>query len=590
MSNSERSVAAASSGARSGSMGAMGGVLFGLVFAGFGAVFLGFMIVVFAAEVKPLFWEKVPCRVGECEIQIEPSRDMPFRMKVDYEYVREGTTHRSERYALSEQWKSDYEELALDRAELLAGGDGIICRVDPEDPNSAVLRVGELWFIVFAIVPVIFVIAGILVVISSISVMRNAKRGEVAARSGPLSTGRKGGGCFLIVFGVVFFLAGIAVFAGIFALPIKRYLQSSDWEQTECSILWSTVRSHSGDDGTTYSSDIFYEYEWNGENYRSNRYSPMGVWSSSGRARKQRLVDKYSKGTLHRCLVNPSVPQQAMLERAGAGLWFGLIPLLFVAVGAGIVFAGVRSRRKVRGESQTALSAHSQMRWGGRSLERVRNRGNGRHSDDWGTRRPDGSLELRPGKSRWIMVLAMLLFGLLWNGIVSVFVREVIDGWSRGRGEWMLTLFMIPFVLVGLGIIVLFFYSLLQLFNPQIVVSVFPEGIRLGSNLKLRWRAVGRTRRLRNLKIIIRAKEAATYRRGTRTTTDESTFFRRELFHSSQPLEMIDGAAEVMIPGDLMFSFDSGSNKIVWEIVIEGDIPSWPDVEDAYTIQMLPPG
>jgi hypothetical protein len=42
---------------------------------------------------------------------------------------------------------------------------------------------------------------------------------------------------------------------------------------------------------------------------------------------------------------------------------------------------------------------------------------------------------------------------VIWNGIVSIFVYQAIDGWQSGRGSWFMTLFMVLFVLIGLGAI-----------------------------------------------------------------------------------------------------------------------------------------
>jgi hypothetical protein len=35
-------------------------------------------------------------------------------------------------------------------------------------------------------------------------------------------------------------------------------------------------------------------------------------------------------------------------------------------------------------------------------------------------------------------------------------------------------------------------------------------------------------------------------------------------------------------------SFDGGRHRIVWEIKVHGDIPHWPDVDEAYPLTVLP--
>ena len=569
------------SAASSGRTGAGCGIFFGMVFACFGAVFIGLMAIIFAQEVKPHFWDEIPCQVESCEIVSDESRNEPFQLKVRYRYDYEGSSYTSERYALSDRPDSDYEGLALERARLLDGREEIYCRVDPDDPASAVLKRGQVWFMLFAAIPLIFVVVGLVIVFASVSLIRKGKVEPEAPKSVPLSSIKGKSGCGLIVFGAIFFFVGVGVLVPMFVIPLMRYLDAKDWREEECKILWSKVRSHRGDDGTTYSVDIFYEYEWNGLKQRSNRYGPVSGWSSSGRSGKRDIANQYPRGSTQVCYVNPEIPQQAMLVRSSSGLWFGLIPLIFVAVGAGILVAGAAVRRKARGNLEHASNAAKKLRWSGHDRE---------NSDrTFGKLLPDGSMELRPGKSRWGTVIGVVVFGLIWNGIVGIFVFQLIDGWRRGQGEWFPTLFMIPFVIVGLGAAVIFLYTFLQAFNPRVIVTLLPDNVRLGADLKVRWRLSGSPRRLRSLTMKLKASESATYRRGTRTVTDDMVFFQRELVRTTQPLEMATGSAELMIPEDLMFSFDSGNNRILWEIAIEGDVPNWPDINDSYRIEMLPP-
>ena len=70
-------------------------------------------------------------------------------------------------------------------------------------------------------------------------------------------------------------------FIGIFIIPFIDSLRSEDWQEADCEIIWSKVRSHQSDDGTTYSVDIFYEYDWQGVTH---------VFHFSGEFRTERNV------------------------------------------------------------------------------------------------------------------------------------------------------------------------------------------------------------------------------------------------------------------------------------------------------------
>lgn len=50
----------------------------------------------------------------------------------------------------------------------------------------------------------------------------------------------------------------------------------------------------------------------------------------------------------------------------------------------------------------------------------------------------------------------------------------------------------------------------------------------------------------------------------------------------------LTGSAQVTIPTDVMHTFEASHNKITWHLVVGGDIPRWPDVNDEYPLRLLP--
>ncbi len=64
-------------------------------------------------------------------------------------------------------------------------------------------------------------------------------------------------------------------------------------------------------------------------------------------------------------------------------------------------------------------------------------------------------------------LIGMILIAAFWNGIVSVFLWQIVLSFRRGDPEWFLCLFMTPFVLVGLGLMAGVVYFLLALANPR---------------------------------------------------------------------------------------------------------------------------
>lgn len=94
--------------------------------------------------------------------------------------------------------------------------------------------------------------------------------------------------------------------------------------------------------------------------------------------------------------------------------------------------------------------------------------------------------------------------------------------------------------------------------------------------------------RVRNLKIMLEGQEAATYRRGTNTRTDTSIFYKDVVLDLEDSKVQQRGIVKLTVPSDSMHSFDSGNNKILWQLVVSGDIPRYPDIKDNYPITVRP--
>ena len=387
-------------------------------------------------------------------------------------------------------------------------------------------------------------------------------------------------GCFLCVFFSIFFVVGCITFFFMFLRPLYQIHAARNWVEAPCVIESSEVLEHSDSDGTTYSVRVVYKYFFQGKTYSSDRYS-FEAGSTNGRAGKERIVDRYPPGSESICYVDPSDPTQAVLNREFVpAIWFGLLPLIFVAVGGGGIWFGVwgvgrRGRRGVM--SRTEWMPNVQQR-------RVERQPQWEHAAQ-----PDsGPVTLEPDMSRWGKLALALLLAVFWNGITSVFVTMAVVSHVTGNPEWFLTIFIIPFVLVGLGMILYAGYSLLALFTPQPVVTVSSRSVRLGEFIELSWVFGGSSQAIRQLSISICGRELATYRRGTKTHTDEKVFCEIPVVETASFLQIQQGDAKIQIPKDTMHSFESEHNKIVWTIRVKGEIRMWPNVDNSYSLFVLP--
>jgi len=547
----------------------LAGSLFFLFFFGMGMIFEVLILRDFGKSVGQRFRKKVPCTIVASGVEEKPSSEDPYVFTVQYEYEFNSTKHTSTVYKRGYNGTDKYHK-AGGLVERYPAQKETLCYVNPNDPSKAVLKRGSLVLGFAVLFPLIFVLIGAIGLYAIwFGREKKGKTEPIAARAR-----RKKGKGGLMVFFSIFALVGAGAMYWLTIRPIAKTLDARNWTQTPCKVLSARVQSHRGDDSTTYSVDILYEYTFEGRTYKSNRYSFVGG-SSSGRSGKAEVVNSYKKAKNPVCYVNPKSPSEAVLKRGlHLGLLVGLIPLPFLAVGVGGLVHTIR-RKKGKLKSTTK-------EWtpegGATSAGDIPVR------DTAGL----GPVVLKARYSPLVKLLGIIAFAAFWNGIVSIFVYQVVQAFRQGHPDWFLTLFMIPFVLVGLGAIVFVFHQFLALFNPRVRLELSPARIPIGSAAELGWRFSGRTGVISQLKITLRGREEATYRRGTKTHTDKKTFYELELVSSTQSSEIASGQVGLIVPQDTMHSFEAKNNKIIWELEVHGDIAKWPDVKERFKITVTP--
>jgi len=375
---------------------------------------------------------------------------------------------------------------------------------------------------------------------------------------------------FFVLFGFFGFLALIPVFL----LPLVRIVQATTWKETPCTILSSQVGRHSGK-STTYSIDIAYRYSFDGIEYTAKRYHFVGG-SSSGYKGKDAVVKRYRPGSRAVCYVNPRAPSQAVINRGfTSDMWFGLIPLVFMAVG----YFGATASRRAANRPASAQWQPAAARW----LP-----ADPRHDATHFAAVPLEPRELRPSTSPLAKLGIFIVFALAFNGVVVLLISQIIHAYEHHHMEWGLALFCIPFALAGIGFFIAVISCFLALFNPRIHLTVTPGAVPLGEKLAVEWIIRGRADKLTRLRFVLEGREEATYQNGKNTSTARNVFHRTELVTTTDRAEFASGHATITIPRNTMHSLDTGSNRITWVICAEGEIPRWPDIKDDYPLVVLP--
>jgi hypothetical protein len=546
--------------------GKIGLTLFFLFWMGIPALMLVFLGRPALQTADTYAWKKTKCVILDSRV-VEPGADSgkSYAFVVKYRYTWQGRHYTSDKLSLSGKSSSNYADVQK-LAERYAMEANAVCYVNPAAPDQAILQRDSLWFLAIGLVPLGFVAFGALTLFW---VWRGAK--EKPAQQ-PLSTkprGSAGPGC-LILFFSIFLLAGLAATYAMLLRPALRILAARSWREVPCVVLSSRVVAHSDSDGTTYSVDILYSYAVDGRELKANRYNFM-TGSTSGYEGKAAIVARSLPGQRTVCYVNPADPTDAVLTRdATPDMWFGLLPLIFVAVGGGGMFFVWRAAKR-KGGDPMALKSSRRSKESGITAGPV----------------PAGAAVLKSAGSRLGKFAGGVLIAAFWNGIVSVFLWQVIKSFQRHRPEWLLTIFLIPFVLIGLGLLGFAGYSFLQLFAPGVKLRLSSAAVPLGGSADLEWEITGRSSAISKLRIWLEGREEATYRRGTSTSTDKSTFATLELASASLWSDIRRGRVRFTVPADTMHSFKSDNNRIVWTLHVHGDIAFYPDVNDEFPITVL---
>lgn len=381
-----------------------------------------------------------------------------------------------------------------------------------------------------------------------------------------------GRGC-LVGFFAIFLLFGLGFLIPFFIVPAARTLEARSWTPTTCEVISSRVGSSQGDDGMTYRVEMLFEHIVGGDTYRADRYDFFPGYTS-GYDRKAAIVERHPPGARVPCRYDPEEPWNAVIH-TGFRLeyLFALLPLIFVVVGAVGIAASLGAWRFLgsgtgKGAARRVVRAASEVRIPrrGRQARRLGKGGSGLGG---------------------LVVTAFL--AAFWNGIVGVFVWQLVRDWRQGSPDWFLALFLIPFVAIGLVILLSIPYQILALFNPRPDLTLTPGAVPVGGTATLAWRFDRSVERVRRLVITLEGREEVEVRDAKgRQSTERHVFFRRRLLDSRRFGEIGRGERAVEIPPDVMHTFAAGGQRVAWTLELAGEIPLWPDVGRTVDLEVAP--
>ena len=502
-------------------------------------------------------WTKTDC-VIESSAMFDKEDRPAFEVRYSYRFGGRNYTGTRDTVGIS----ASMNAASLQRAmQQYPKGAPAFCYVNASSPTESALRRGNLWLLLFGLIPLVFIAVGVGGIIA-VWRAKPASAGAVSERLG----GGKLGVLGIRIFGAVFILLGGGLLYAMLIHPILKEMAAAKWPQVPCEIVSSKVGQHSGSKGGhTYSVDVRYRYTVGGREMIGTNYN-FDTGTSSSMGWRAVVVVSLPSGKKTVCFVNPDDPLDAVLSVKGSpDRWFGLIPAVFLVIGLTIFFKAPAAARRssvvplgVTGSGALPLLSHG------------------------GAGGVGGEFELKQANPPGCAFAAFAVFALIWNGIVWGILLGI---GSRATGA---RIFLGVFAVVGLGIAAGAFYQFLAIFNPRPVLTVSAAAVRLGGVLGVRWRFTGNVRRIVKLTISLVAREEATYRRGTSTTTDRIVFVNTVLLDSADRAQFASGSVQAEIPLDSIHTFTAPNNRIVWMLRVHGDIPKWPDVNAKFPLTVLP--
>jgi hypothetical protein len=537
-------VSAAATRRAGGLGGQILGTVFFLFFGGLGFLFTVWVARQFYRDAQTYRWPPVPCVILESGIT-DQGGNSPYAVHVHYQYQWNDSTYSSQQLATQKKSFSDYSK-ALRLVDKFRTDSPSICYVSPGNPTDAILQRTPLWSGFVILLPLTFLAIGVGAIYF---IWRKSPRSSVPGSNVTRAQTVHGHKLALLFFSI-FLVAGLVVSYFLMVAPTLKTIQARKWNAVPCTIISSRVQSHSSDDGTTYSVDILYAYEVDGREHKANRYHFLGG-SSSGRRGKQKIVNQHPPGAKKICYVNPRDPTDAVLHRGfSTGMWFGLIPLVFVAVGLGGIIGTLRSK------SKPAMST--------------------------GISRPPDGVLLKPKASPVAKFVGGLLAALFWNGITWVGVFFVIQDKA-----WFVLLFLSLFVLIGLALSWVTIHSFFGLFSPRARLRASHTPVALGESVELSWDFAGRIDKLRDLHLILEGRDERDEGSGKNRRTKTDVFYAADIAHFTNPNELKSGTVLCTIPGEHLPTDTEGSERVIWLIRLKAVVELGADLNDEYPLPVV---
>ncbi len=184
------------------------------------------------------------------------------------------------------------------------------------------------------------------------------------------------------------------------------------------------------------------------------------------------------------------------------------------------------------------------------------------------------------------------IFALAWNSLVAIFLAIAISGLLRWQPDWLLLLCLPLFGIASYYATTWFFRNFRRVLGSgQTSVEISDLPITAGGQYDLYVVQYGRAV-VRRISVSLVCEEQVIYQEGTDIRTEKHEIFRNLLLERGRcridfglPLEL---QCSFEMPNEVMHSFQSPHNAVLWKIVVEGEAHRWPSYCRNFPVVVYP--
>ena len=203
----------------------------------------------------------------------------------------------------------------------------------------------------------------------------------------------------------------------VFLSPLYQSIGSGSWPQTECKILKSQVQDNSDSDGNSYKPIVEYEYTVDGIKYFGD--SPTFEDISARRKWAISVVAKYTVGETSKCYYDPDDHATSVLDPTFLWTFYAmaLFPLIFVAIGLGLIYAAVSNSKEPKPANSLSGDACTKASLFGGPAP-----GQAAEAADLVDQQWSVPKRLARNESRWLGLLVIGVFAGFWNTFIGFWI------------------------------------------------------------------------------------------------------------------------------------------------------------------------